>query len=137
MKTIKVYDTTSRKMVDVEVSDEVYVHFNRTKWNIEDNNESFYKHEIQFSQLLDELNLSTLVDTGTDEKAINDVIISKLISCIKALYPKEQELIHMIYYEGKTERECANYFGISQKNVHRNKEHILCKLNKLLGKTKN
>lgn len=137
MKIIKVYDTISKEMVDVEVSDEVYVHFNRTKWNIEDNNVSFYKHEIQFSQLLDELNLSTLIDNETEERAINDVIIYKLISCIKALYPKEQELIHMIYYERKTERECANYFGISQKNVHKNKKHILCKLNKLLGKTKN
>ena len=137
MKTIKVYDTISKELVDVEVSDDVYVHFNRTKWNIEDNNASFYRHEIQFSQLLDELDFSSLIGSETEERAINAVIISNLISCIKALYPNEQELIHMIYYEGKTERECANYYGINQKNVHRNKERILYKLNKLLGKTKN
>lgn len=50
--TVRVYDTISKKEVEVEVSDEVRTHYNRTQWNIDDNNESFYKHEIQFSALI-------------------------------------------------------------------------------------
>ena len=44
--TVRVYDTVSKKYVDVEVSEEVRVHYNRTQWNIDDNNKSFYNHEI-------------------------------------------------------------------------------------------
>ncbi len=51
---VRVYDTISKKVVEVEVevSDEIRIHYNRTQWNIDDNNESFYKHEIQFSALI-------------------------------------------------------------------------------------
>ena len=50
--TVRVYDTVSKKYVDVEVSEEVCIHYNRTQWNIDDNNKSFYNHEIQFSVLI-------------------------------------------------------------------------------------
>lgn len=50
--TVCVYDTISKKVVEVEVNDEVRIHYNRTQWNIDDNNESFYKHEIHFSALI-------------------------------------------------------------------------------------
>ena len=136
-KTVKVYDVITKKMVDVEVSDEVYTAFNRSGWDIKNNNKTFYKHEIQFSQLLDDLDFKSLLDNGTEERAIKSVLIEKLLISIEKLYPMEQELIHMLFYEGKSERECAEHFGINQKNIHRNKMHILCKLYKLLGKIKN
>lgn len=50
--TMRVYDTISKKIVEVEVSNEVRTHYNRTQWNIDDNDESFFKHEIQFSALI-------------------------------------------------------------------------------------
>lgn len=50
--TVRVFDTISKKVVRVEVSDEVRTHYKRTQWNIDDNNKSFYKHEIQFSALI-------------------------------------------------------------------------------------
>lgn len=50
--TVRVYDTISKKIVEVEVSDEVCTNFKRTKWAIENNNSSFYDHEIQFSALI-------------------------------------------------------------------------------------
>ena len=51
-KTIKVYDTISGQMRDVDVTEKVYQAYMRTGWNIQDNNASFYKHEIQFSMLV-------------------------------------------------------------------------------------
>ena len=53
--TVRVYDTVSKKYVDVEASEEVCIHYNRTQWNIDDNNKSFYNHEIQFSSFLKEI----------------------------------------------------------------------------------
>ena len=50
--TVCVYDTISKSYVEVEVSCEVYTQYNRTKWAIENNNSSFYNHEIQFSALI-------------------------------------------------------------------------------------
>jgi len=117
MKTIKVYDTIRKELVDVEVSDEVYVHFNRTKWNIEDNNDSFYKHEIQFSQLLDELDFSSLIDNGTEERAIDDVLIEKMMKALKTLPGKDLKLIHFLYYEHFSESKCAEIIGTTQQNI--------------------
>ena len=132
MKTIKVYDTISKELVDVEVSDDVYVHFNRTKWNIEDNNASFYKHEIQFSQLLDELDFSLLIDNATEERAIDDVLIEKMMKALKTLPGKDMELINFLYYEHFSESKCAEIIGTTQQNISKKKHRILYKLNKLL-----
>lgn len=43
MKKIKVYDTISKKFVEVEVNDEVYTHFKRTKWAIENMRYNFQR----------------------------------------------------------------------------------------------
>ena len=47
--TLRVYDTIAKKYVEVEVSENVRVGYNRSQWNIDDNDKSFYQHEIQFS----------------------------------------------------------------------------------------
>jgi RNA polymerase sigma factor (sigma-70 family) len=134
MKTIKVYDTISKKLVEVEVSDDVYVHFNRTKWNIEDNNASFYKHEIQFSQLFNEMDFSSLIDKGTEERAIDDVLIEKMMKALKTLPEKDLKLIHFLYFEHFSESKCAAIIGTTQQNISKKKLRILYKLNKLLEK---
>ena len=46
----------------------------------------------------------------------------------------DRKLIEMLYFENMTERECAEFYGISQKNINKKKTNILCKLNKLLEK---
>lgn len=50
--TLRVYDTIAKKYVEVEVSENVRVGYNRSQWNIDDNDKSFYQHEIQFSALI-------------------------------------------------------------------------------------
>ena len=44
--TVRVYDTITKKYVEVEVNETVRTYYDRTQWNIDDNNKSFYKHEI-------------------------------------------------------------------------------------------
>lgn len=133
-KKVKVYDTITKVMVDVEVSDEVYTSFNRTKWKIEDNNESFYKHEVQFSQLLDDIDFGALADTDTEDRAITEVFIEKLTDALKRLPEKDFLLIQMLFYEGMSERECAIELHTTQQNISKKKARILCKLNKVLEK---
>ena len=135
---MRVYDTISKKVVEVEVSDEVRTHYNRTQWNIDDNNESFYKHEIQFSALIGghenafenfkEFKTDYNVETETDRK----MFIEKLYNNLELLSKAERELIVMLYFENKTESECASLMYTTQQNINKKKSNILCKLHKLL-----
>ena len=138
--TVRVFDTISKKIVEVEVSDEVRTHYNRTQWNIDDNNESFYKHEIQFSALIGEYenafeNFKEFMnDYDVEKETDRKMFIEKLYNCLELLSGSECELIIMLYFENKTERECAEFYGINQKNINKKKARILYKLNKLLKK---
>ena len=136
--TVRVYDTISKKVVEVEVSDEVRTHYNRTQWNIDDNNESFYKHEIQFSALIGghenafENFKEFIADYDVEKKTNSKMFIERLYEILELLSESELELITMLYFENKTERECAKILCTSQQNVQKNKKLILYKLNKLL-----
>lgn len=136
--TVRVYDTITKKIVEVDVSEEVYTNFKRTKWTIENNNSSFYDHEIQFSALIGghenafenfkEFKNSFDVEEETDRK----IFIERLYSCLRLLSESERDLIIMLFFENKTERECAKILCTSQQNIHKNKKSILCKLYILL-----
>lgn len=136
--TVRVYDTISKKIVEVEVSDEVRTHYNRTQWNIDDNDESFFKHEIQFSALIGgheyafENFREFITDYDVEKETDRKIFTERLHNCLKLLSESERNLITMLYFENKTERECAKILCTSQQNVHKNKKLILCKLNKLL-----
>lgn len=138
--TVRVYDTISKKIVEVEVSDEIRTHYNRTQWNIDDNNESFYKHEIQFSALIGanenafENFREFITDYSVEKETDHKMFIEKLYKSLELLSESDRELIKMLYLENMTERECAEFYGISQKNINKKKAKILCKLNKLLEK---
>lgn len=138
--TVRVYDTMSKKIVEVEVSDEVRTHYNRTQWNIDDNNASFYKHEIQFSALIGghenafENFREFMPDYDVEEETDRKMFTERLHNCLKLLPESERKLIIMLFFENKTERECAKFYGVSQKNINKKKAKVLCKLNKLLEK---
>ena len=138
MKKVKVYDTISKKFVEVEVNDEVYTYFKRTKWTIENNNSSFYDHEIQFSALIGghenafENFREFKTDYDVEEETDRKIFVERLYSCLELLSESERELIIMLYFENKTERECGKILCTSQQNIHKIKKLILCKLNKLL-----
>ena len=140
MKTriIKVYDTISQKTVDVEVSQKVYEAYMRTEWNIHDNNESFYDHEIQFSQLIGGEegafeNFSEFIADG--DPTADSVILSELKDnvrkCFMKMKPHEVELLMMIFSEQLTEDECAVRLKTSRQNIHNKKARFLSKFTKL------
>ncbi len=133
-KVLKVYDTFSKKLVDVEVGEEVYKAYKRTEWSIENNDRAFQKHQIQFSELKGEVENFDEMASDDDSAGIVEtkLIISKLETIMPELPDSDKELIRMLFFEKKTERECAEHFGINQKNINKKKRRILCCLNKLL-----
>lgn len=138
--TVRVYDTILKKIVEVEVSDEIYTNFKRTKWTIENNNSSFCDHEIQFSALIGghenafENFKEFMTNYDIEEEADRKMFVERLYNCLELLSESERDLIIMLFFENKTERECAEFYGVSQKNINKKKANILYKLNKLLKK---
>ena len=137
--TVRVYDTITKKYVEVEVNETVRTYYDRTQWNIEDNDKSFYKHEIQFSALKGNINgeLENFKEFRTVDDSVEKCIIiqaeySELYKCLASLPDDEHSIIIMIYFCGKTEQEVADILHTSQQNVHKKKHRILCRLNKFL-----
>ena len=136
---VSVYDTITKRYVEIEVSEKIRTYYNRTQWNIDDNNKSFYKHEIQFSALKGNINGEfenfqefRTENDDVERRVIQNIKFEKLYSCLNELSEDERRLIFAIYFENKTENEVAYFLHTTQQNIHKKKRRILCKLNKLL-----
>ena len=139
-KILKVYDTITRKLVDIEVSQDIYDEYKKLEWRIKKKNRSFYEHEVQFSMLIGNSNgsLENFKEFVSDPEEIVDsvvdiVLTEKLIKCFDLLKPQEKQLLKMLFIDGLTENECGTYFNCSQVNMHKTKNMVLSKLYKLLN----
>ena len=129
---ISVKNTFSGKYENIEVTEEVYTTYMRTGWNIKDNNDSFFKHQIQFSALLGNIddavnNFKELMNAKADTEEIVELNIDLKMLCqaMKKLSKDELQLISLIYFENRTERECAEIYVIVEKNINKKKKRIL------------
>ena len=136
---VRVYDTVIKKYVETEVSEKVRTYYDRTQWNIDDNDESFYNHEIQFSALIGGTDgkVENFHEFHTENDIVEKTAIQNmenvlLYKSLNELSDDERNLIIMIYFENKTESECASLLHTTQQNIHKKKKRILYKLNKLL-----
>lgn len=123
---VSVYDTITKRYVEIEVSEKIRTYYNRTQWNIDDNNKSFYKHEIQFSALKGNINgeLENFKEFRTDDDSVEKCIIrqaeySELYKCLASLPDDEHSIIIMIYFENKTENEVACFLHTTQQNINK------------------
>ena len=135
--TVKVYNTISNQFEDVAVTKEVYDTYRRTEWNIKDNNESFYEHEIQMSGLIGGEddgyeNFREFVDEeNTPERNIVYAEIKKaLLESVAELAEEERALVHALYWQGLSEREYSRRSGIPQRTINHRKMYILEKIRK-------
>ena len=125
--TVRVYDTITKKYVEVEVNETVRTYYDRTQWNIEDNDKSFYKHEIQFSALKGNINGEfenfqefRTENDDVERRVIQNIKFEKLYSCLNELSEDERRLIFAIYFENKTENEVACFLHNSKTLTKRN-----------------
>lgn len=136
--TLTVYNTATRRNEEVEVTREVYHAYRRTGWNIEDNDASFFEHEIQMSGLIGGEdgayeNFREFIDTENvpDNTVLKKMEIKALQRAVSALPDADKALIQALFYDGLSEREYAKETGIPQKTINNRKMVILRKLRKL------
>ncbi|SDB40151.1 RNA polymerase sigma factor, sigma-70 family [Ruminococcaceae bacterium FB2012] len=135
-KTLRIYDTISGKTVYVDVTAKVYEAYMRTEWNIHDNNETFYEHEIQFSMLKGGEGdwYENFREFVNDSEMTAVPALYDLRAALSKLKSSDRKLIHLIYFCEYTEQECAKLLATSQQNIHKKKKRILANIHKLLEK---
>ncbi len=79
-KKISVYNTTNHTYEQIEVTDDIATVYKRTKWNIEDNDKSFYDHEIQMSGLIGGENnaFENFREFVTTENSTENLVLKKI-----------------------------------------------------------
>ena len=137
--TLMVYNTVTHRNEEIEVTREVYHAYRRTGWGIENNDASFFDHEIQMSGLIGGEegayeNFKEFIDTENipDNTVLKIVEIEALRKALSALSDTDKALVQALFYEGLTEQEYASQVGISQQMINRKKQRILKLLKKLL-----
>lgn len=134
-----VHNTITGKTEKVEVTKDVYIVYRRTEWNIRDNDDSFSKHEIQFSSLIggengNYENFHEFVDFESTLDVIyeKEMLYKKLNFIIESLSSKDKELLCALFEEGLTELDYASKINVSQQAISKKKLKILKKIKKLL-----
>ncbi|MCU6720641.1 hypothetical protein OCV67_11995 [Porcipelethomonas ammoniilytica] len=102
---ISVRNTANGKYENVEVTEEVYAAYMRIGWNNKDNDDSFFKHQIQFSALFGNIddaveNFKEFINVVEDVAEITDksLISETLKKVFIQLDQDEQELIFLKWY---------------------------------------
>ena len=141
--TLFVFNTCTQKYEEVTVSEEVYRTYCRTGWNIKDNDQSFFDHEIQLSGMIGSQdgayeNFREFVDSvDTPENIVLSQIEKEaLYQAISALPTKSRSLVQGLFFDGLSEYEYADILGVSRAAIHKPKMPILKALKKTLKKFK-
>lgn len=136
---LTVFNTMTRRNEEIEVDEEVYHLFRRTGWNIQDSNRSFFAHEIQMSGMIGSQdgayeNFKEFINTQDvpEQIVLKEIENQALYRALSALSEADRRLVRALFYEGKTEQECAQELGISRQAVHQRKARILRNLKKFL-----
>ena len=137
--TLIVFNTCTQEYEEVIVTEEVYRTYCRTRWNIKDNDQSFFDHEIQTSGMIGSQdgayeNFREFIDAiNTPEHiALEQMKKEALYQAISALPAADQALVQGLFFKGQSELDYAREIGVSQPAVHKRKVRILKSLKKLL-----
>ena len=133
--TLIVFNTCTQEYEEVIVTEEVYRTYCRTQWNIKDNDQSFFDHEIQTSGMIGSQdgayeNFREFIDAiNTPEHIILEQIKKEaLYQAISALPAADQALVQGLFFKGQSELDYAREIGVSQPAVHKRKVRILKKI---------
>lgn len=136
---VTVFNTFTKRYEQIAVLEEMYNAFRRTGWNIDDNDDSFFAHEIQMSCLIGgkDNSFENFKEFISESNNVENAVIknsekSILYKVISKLSFSEQNLIKALYFDGLTESEYAGLVNTSQQSVNKRKKRILKKLEKLL-----
>ena len=136
---VESYDPATRKIERVTVTHEVYNAYRRSGWNIADNNQSFFKHEIQMSSLIggEDGGYDNFREFVGDPEAVDNAVAERML--LEALYKaldqlseSDCDLIRALYFEGKTLSEYGEEKGCSISTLSERRKRILRDLKKVL-----
>lgn len=65
-------------------------------------------------------------------QVVQRMMVDKLCACLQTLSEEEQMLIHLVFYDVKTEAEASRSLGISQQAVSKRLRKILGRIKRLL-----
>lgn len=123
----------------IPFDEDYYRTYCRTRWNIKDNDQSFFDHEIQTSGMIGSQdgtyeNFREFIDAiNTPEHIILEQMKKEaLYQAISALPAADQALVQGLFFKGQSELDYAREIGVSQPAVHKRKVRILKSLKKLL-----
>lgn len=98
---LNVYNTMTGQYELIQVTKEVFQTYRRTKWNIEDSTERFFKHETQMSSLIGGENegferFHEFIDyeNTPENQAIEEMVFQSLRNVLDLLPPKDYELVY-------------------------------------------
>ena len=122
----------------VEVTQEVYLTYYRGKRCEETQLEKIRRNHVVSYDAFDTesaLGAEMLIDTASDEP--EDIVIARLMAeklhdSISKLSEDDRELIYMLFFEDRSERETAKKLGIPLMTLHNKKDAVLAKLLKFL-----
>ncbi|MGM9590677.1 MAG: sigma-70 family RNA polymerase sigma factor [Faecousia sp.] len=123
----------------VEVTPEVYYAYFRMERQERWQEEKLQGHDVVSYDALDNtetVGVEVLPDLrlpSMEEDIMTREIYEKLHRAVEALPKEERDLIHAIYFEGKSEREYARSIGISQNSTLKRRRKILSKLKKFMN----
>ena len=138
---VEAYNPCTMKNETVVVTEAVYHAYRRTAWGLENNDTSFFDHEIQQSSMSPngEVSIESIresIDPETDVAFIAERHEEAhcLHMAIHQLPPDEQELICCLFFQGLTNAEYGRLIGTTGQAVGQRKKRILKKLEEILEK---
>ncbi|MGI6121333.1 MAG: sigma factor-like helix-turn-helix DNA-binding protein [Saccharofermentanales bacterium] len=118
----------------IPVTEEVYRAYQQPKWREKKQAEVRAQKEVSLDAML-ETGYSGHLDSRqalVDEIVADKLLLDELLKALAELNEDERFLIDELFYKEKTEREIADSSNISHQAVHKKKNRILAKLEKLL-----
>ena len=122
----------------IEVSEDVYYAYFRMERQERWQEEKKQAHDVLSYDALDNEEIvgaemiPDLTSPSLEESVISRELKDRLHHAVDALPREERELIHAIYFEGKSEREYAKKQGCSQNKIYKRRIKILSKLKMFL-----
>lgn len=118
----------------IPVTQEVYEAYYRPLWR-ERKRRAAHKNDLSYEAIMEigsKFPAGLAIDSA-EEFALAKIQSDELRCFPGTLTPDEFALITSIYFDGKTEREIAAIFGLSQKAINKRKRRILEKLKDLMS----
>lgn len=122
--SLLVLNTCTGKKEPVEVSEALYNLYRRTEWNIEDNDESFFAHEIQFSSMctsteVDIMNLREFISEESSTERVYERACRKRLGLLAfhKLTPLMQRRFRLHYEDRLSYKKIAELEGVSEATV--------------------